>query len=215
MQDFAVLTSNNEICTTSSSCAKEIYQNKNYLLKDGVLITSAYLTSAGDSIQNYNLPIGFVPVLAVVVNDGKTTGMIHTARAGLTSLKEAERFFALGSENWRNSCFNAIQCAYEFCKRKLIPWTVKDDERFYFLYDPVYICSTGRITDTGLMVRVGGLKEKVKAARAFGFTKIVLPKSMEEDFNKIKEKYRKGITPIYGTNFEDVFEHFFPPLPPT
>ncbi|CAK5018619.1 unnamed protein product [Meloidogyne enterolobii] len=80
--------------------------------------------------------------------------MIHTARAGLTSLKEAEHFFALGTEDWRNSCFNATQFAFEFCKRKLIPWNVKDDERFYFLYDPPDLERKGSSAGIPLLIAV-------------------------------------------------------------
>ncbi|CAK5054633.1 unnamed protein product [Meloidogyne enterolobii] len=64
------------------------------------------------------------------------------------------------------------------------------------------------------MIKVGGLAQKIKAAKAMNMDKILLPKTMEEDYKKLKEKYKKGIKPIFAENIDDVFDVIFPPDAP-
>lgn len=49
---------------------------------------------------------------------------------------------------------------------------------------------TGEITLTGLVLPVGGIREKVLAARRAGFTRVVLPKENEKDLSKLPENVR-------------------------
>lgn len=55
------------------------------------------------------------------------------------------------------------------------------------------IAMTGEITLQGLVLPVGGIKEKVLAARRAGIKQIILPKRNERDFVDISENLRKDI----------------------
>ena len=52
---------------------------------------------------------------------------------------------------------------------------------------------TGEITLRGLVLPVGGIKEKVLAAKRAGITKVILPKKNENNLEEVSEKARSGM----------------------
>jgi ATP-dependent Lon protease len=63
---------------------------------------------------------------------------------------------------------------------------------------------TGEITLTGLVLPIGGVKEKVLAARSAGITRLILPKANEKDLPEIPEQVRKELTFFFAEQIEDV-----------
>jgi ATP-dependent Lon protease len=55
------------------------------------------------------------------------------------------------------------------------------------------IAMTGEISLRGRILPVGGIKEKVLAARAAGINTVLLPESNRADFEEIPESIRKNI----------------------
>jgi ATP-dependent Lon protease len=51
---------------------------------------------------------------------------------------------------------------------------------------------------------VGGIKEKVLAAKRAGITKIILPEKNKKDLIGIKENYLTGIDFVFAKNITDV-----------
>lgn len=66
------------------------------------------------------------------------------------------------------------------------------------------LAMTGEITLRGKVLPVGGIKEKILAAKRAGITDIMLCKENEKDINQIPEKYVKGVTFHYVEKVEDV-----------
>ena len=64
---------------------------------------------------------------------------------------------------------------------------------------------TGEITLRGKVLPVGGIKEKILAAKRAGITDIVMCCENEKDIIEIPEKYRKGVTFHYVENVQDVW----------
>lgn len=71
------------------------------------------------------------------------------------------------------------------------------------------LAMTGELTLTGKVLKVGGIKEKVIAARREGVKTILLPKSCEADYLELKEYLRAGITAHFVDHFDDVYRLAF------
>ena len=66
---------------------------------------------------------------------------------------------------------------------------------------------TGEITLRGKVLPVGGIKEKILAAKRAGITDIVMCQENEKDINEIPEMYLKGVTFHYVENVQDVWNY--------
>jgi ATP-dependent Lon protease len=71
---------------------------------------------------------------------------------------------------------------------------------------------TGEITLSGLVLPVGGIKEKVLAAHRAGIQRIILPKENEKDLREIPEHVRQGIEFILVGRIEEVLTATIPEL---
>ena len=64
---------------------------------------------------------------------------------------------------------------------------------------------TGEITLRGKVLPVGGIKEKILAAKRAGITDIMMCQENEKDVNDIPDMYLKGVTFHYVENVQDVW----------
>ncbi|HET6883037.1 MAG TPA: endopeptidase La [Pirellulales bacterium] len=71
---------------------------------------------------------------------------------------------------------------------------------------------TGEVTLTGLVMPVGGIKEKVLAARRAGIRRLILPKRNEHDLDELAEQVRQELDIIYAERIEDVLLAAVPDL---
>ncbi|HJZ93316.1 MAG TPA: endopeptidase La [Gemmataceae bacterium] len=69
---------------------------------------------------------------------------------------------------------------------------------------------TGEVTLTGLVLPIGGVKEKVLAARRAGITHIVLPKANEKDLRDVPEPVRNEMAFVMASTVEDVLAATIP-----
>jgi len=75
------------------------------------------------------------------------------------------------------------------------------------------IAMTGELTLTGLVLPVGGIKEKILAAHRSGFTHIILPKDNEADLQKLPEAVRQDLQITLAETLADVLDKAIPSLP--
>ena len=68
------------------------------------------------------------------------------------------------------------------------------------------IAMTGEITLRGKVLPVGGIKEKILAAKRAGITDILLSEDNRKDIEEIAEIYLSGLTFHYVENVKDVFD---------
>lgn len=66
------------------------------------------------------------------------------------------------------------------------------------------VAVTGEISLSGLVMPVGGIQEKVLAARRAGIDHVVLPKKNENDVKEIDQNLTKGLKFIYADAVDDV-----------
>ena len=64
---------------------------------------------------------------------------------------------------------------------------------------------TGEITLRGKVLPVGGIKEKILAAKRAGITDIVMCQENEKDIAEIPDMYLKGVNFHYVENVQDVW----------
>ena len=68
------------------------------------------------------------------------------------------------------------------------------------------LAMTGEITLRGKVLPVGGIKEKILAAKRARIKEIVLCEENRKDIQEIKEEYRKGLTFHYVSNMHEVID---------
>jgi ATP-dependent Lon protease len=74
------------------------------------------------------------------------------------------------------------------------------------------IAMTGEVTLTGLVLPIGGLKEKVLAARRAGILTVILPKANQKDLRDLPEGVRKEMMFLPAERVEDVLCAVIPQL---
>ena len=71
------------------------------------------------------------------------------------------------------------------------------------------VAMTGELTLTGLVMPIGGVKEKVIAARRSGVAEVLLPSGNKEDFEMLPDHIKEGITAHFVSTFKDVLRICF------
>src|SRR6185503_15695991 len=69
------------------------------------------------------------------------------------------------------------------------------------------LAMTGEITLRGKVLPVGGIKEKILAAKRAGIKEIILSAENQKDVEDIKPEYLKGLTFHYVKEMEDVLRY--------
>jgi ATP-dependent Lon protease len=77
---------------------------------------------------------------------------------------------------------------------------------------------TGEISLSGLVLPVGGIKEKMLAARRAGIRRVILPKANEKDLKEVPEEVRSEMAFVLVETIDDVLgaalrEPIGPPKP--
>jgi len=71
---------------------------------------------------------------------------------------------------------------------------------------------TGEITLTGLVLPIGGVKEKVLAARRAGMKRVILPAANQKDLRDVPESVRKELEFLFVETAEEVLTAMIPSL---
>src|SRR5204862_133818 len=83
--------------------------------------------------------------------------------------------------------------------------------------DPVRntVGMTGEVTLQGLVLPIGGVKQKVLAAHRMGLTEVILPKRNEKDIDDVPQSVREKMTFHLASRVEDVLSHALEPASTT
>lgn len=71
------------------------------------------------------------------------------------------------------------------------------------------IAMTGELTLTGQVLPVGGIREKVIAARRSDIHELVLPKANQEDYEELPDYIKEGMTVHFAAQYRDVAKVVF------
>ncbi len=69
------------------------------------------------------------------------------------------------------------------------------------------VAMTGEITLRGRVLPIGGLKEKILAAKKAGIVKVILPKENERDLKEIEDEITQGLEFVLAETMEDVVQN--------
>jgi len=72
------------------------------------------------------------------------------------------------------------------------------------------VAMTGELTTTGRVLPVGGIKEKVIAAKRAKIKTLLLPEDNKKDFIELADHLKKNLEVIYVKDYSQVFSHVFP-----
>lgn len=68
------------------------------------------------------------------------------------------------------------------------------------------VAMTGEVTLRGRVLAIGGLKEKMLAAKTAGMKRVLVPKENEKDVEEISKEIKSGLEIIYAQNMKEVLE---------
>ncbi|MGB0866091.1 MAG: S16 family serine protease, partial [Granulosicoccaceae bacterium] len=71
------------------------------------------------------------------------------------------------------------------------------------------LAMTGELTLTGKVLAVGGIREKVIAARRSNIFEVILPKANQSDFEELPEQIKQGVTAHFAEQYQDVAKIVF------
>ena len=63
---------------------------------------------------------------------------------------------------------------------------------------------TGEVTLRGRVLPIGGLKEKLLAAKAYNINTVLVPEKNEPDVNELDEEIKNGLDIVYVNNMSEV-----------
>ena len=69
------------------------------------------------------------------------------------------------------------------------------------------VAMTGEITLRGRVLPIGGLKEKILAAKTAGIRKVLVPAENEKDVEEISREIKSGLEIVYVSHMEEVLAH--------
>ena len=71
------------------------------------------------------------------------------------------------------------------------------------------VAMTGELTLTGLVLPIGGLREKVIAARRLKLYELIIPELNRGDFEELPDYLKEGLTMHFAKRFSDVVKVLF------
>ncbi|MEA2012503.1 MAG: endopeptidase La [Verrucomicrobiota bacterium] len=74
---------------------------------------------------------------------------------------------------------------------------------------PTHLAMTGELTLTGNVLPVGGIREKMIAAKKAKVKDVILPSLNQKDFEEIPETVRSGLHPHYVSHYKEIYSLLF------
>ena len=72
-----------------------------------------------------------------------------------------------------------------------------------------HLAMTGELTLTGQVLPIGGVKEKIIAARRVGCKYLIFPEANRKDFDELPDYLKKGLNVDFAAHYADVYRYTF------
>ena len=149
---------------------------------------------------------------------GIVHGLAWTAVGGVTLKIEVNVMPGKGAIQVTGSLGNVMkesaQAAISYIRSQSRKYKIKQD---FFEKHDIHtgnkVCGnlamTGEVTIRGDVLMIGGLKEKLLAAKRLGITKVLVPKSNEKDVKEFEEEVVEGLEIVYVKTMTQVIKEAF------
>nr|CEL77202.1 TPA: lon protease, putative [Toxoplasma gondii VEG] len=77
------------------------------------------------------------------------------------------------------------------------------------------VAMTGELTLTGKVLKIGGVKEKVIAARRENVNTLIFPQANEREFSELPDDVKEGLSVHFASTYDDVYRVAFGAEPPS
>jgi len=71
------------------------------------------------------------------------------------------------------------------------------------------LAMTGEVSLTGKVLPVGGIKEKIRAAKRVGVSCVILPAENKKDFDDLPNFIKEGLEVHFASNYKDIYDIVF------
>ncbi len=72
------------------------------------------------------------------------------------------------------------------------------------------LAMTGELTLTGRVLPIGGVKEKLIAAKRAGITKVLFPQGNARDVDELSKEIKADVEIVFVEHYDEVYQHAFP-----
>ena len=104
--------------------------------------------------------------------------------------------------------FRKVQCR-RMARPQVSPWQLPCFLRFWNKPVRADVAMTGEITLRGRVLPIGGLKEKLLAAKSAGMKTVIVPEKNRRDVEELSKEITGGLELVYAGSMETVLSHAF------
>ena len=190
--------------------ARYIYDRANETDEVGIVRGLAWTSVGGDTLQ---IEVNIMPGRGEISLTGQLGDVMkESARTGLSYIRSVSGDYGIGKKFFREHDIHIH--IPEGAVPKDGPSagiTMATAMLSAITGIPVYalVAMTGEITLRGRVLPIGGLKEKILAAKSAGIKTVIVPEKNRRDVEDISPEIKKGLRIVYAEQMKDVLEEAF------
>ena len=190
--------------------ARYIYDRANETDEVGIVRGLAWTSVGGDTLQ---IEVNIMPGRGEISLTGQLGDVMkESARTGLSYIRSVSGDYGIGKKFFREHDIHIH--IPEGAVPKDGPSagiTMATAMLSAITGIPVYasVAMTGEITLRGRVLPIGGLKEKILAAKSAGIKTVIVPEKNRRDVEDISKKKKKGLRIVYAEQMKEVLEEAF------
>lgn len=190
--------------------ARYIYDRANETDEVGIVRGLAWTSVGGDTLQ---IEVNIMPGRGEISLTGQLGDVMkESARTGLSYIRSVSEHYGIGKKFFREHDIHIH--IPEGAVPKDGPSagiTMATAMLSAITGIPVYasVAMTGEITLRGRVLPIGGLKEKLLAAKNAGIKTVIVPARNKRDVEDISPEIKKGLRIVYAEQMKDVLEVAF------
>ena len=190
--------------------ARYIYDRANETDEVGIVRGLAWTSVGGDTLQ---IEVNIMPGRGEISLTGQLGDVMkESARTGLSYIRSVSGDYGIGKKFFREHDIHIHIPEGAVPKDGPSAGITMATAMLSAITEiPVYasVAMTGEITLRGRVLPIGGLKEKILAAKNAGIKTVIVPARNRRDVEEISPEIKKGLRIVYAEQMKDVLEEAF------